>query len=397
MLKPVYRLLIICFMSILQICTANSIVDSSKANGNWSDTATWKNGRVPHDSDYVVINNYVVLDVNVTLSFPGGGAVYISPKGNLCGPHTINCELLNYGALGAGSLTWQGNSYNYATITLVDFGQSGTNPNNFTNVPPNGNMCVGCPISCSPLTSPVAKFSSFTSICVNNTVTFTDESTGLPTSWSWLFPGGIPSTSSLQNPTVVYAVPGTYTVTLIASNAAGSDTAYEIIHVNPSPSVCCDTTIAFGQSAQLNASGGVTYIWSPSTGLSCVTCPNPIATPLATTTYSVTMVSDSGCKAVIPITVEVSCGTVFIPKAFSPNDDGQNDYLFVRGDCIKTLDFIIFDRWGNKVFETADQNIPWDGSYKGEAVNTGTYVYYLTATMYDGTTVQKKGNVTLVR
>ena len=69
----------------------------------------------------------------------------------------------------------------------------------------------------------------------------------------------------------------------------------------------------------------------------------------------------------------------------------------MRGDCIKTLQFEIFDRWGNKVFETFDQNLPWDGRYRGEAMNSGNYVYYLSATLYDGTTQTKKGDVTLVR
>ena len=71
--------------------------------------------------------------------------------------------------------------------------------------------------------------------------------------------------------------------------------------------------------------------------------------------------------------------------------------LYVRGDCIKTLSFEIFDRWGNKIFETDDKYTGWDGEYKDKAMNTGTYVYYMTATNYDGSTINKKGNVELVR
>jgi len=97
-----------------------------------------------------------------------------------------------------------------------------------------------------------------------------------------------------------------------------------------------------------------------------------------------------------PVTAE-PCNSLFVPDAFSPNNDGQNDILYVRGDCINTMDFLIFDRWGNKVFESENQSIGWDGSYKGQAMNTGTYVWYLKVTLNDGTVVNKKGSVALVR
>jgi gliding motility-associated-like protein len=91
------------------------------------------------------------------------------------------------------------------------------------------------------------------------------------------------------------------------------------------------------------------------------------------------------------------CIDLFLPDAFSPNNDGQNDVLYVRGNCIKTMDFIIFDRWGNKLFESESVSVGWDGTYMGKPMNTGTYVYYLHATMYDGSTLEKHGNITLVR
>jgi gliding motility-associated-like protein len=69
----------------------------------------------------------------------------------------------------------------------------------------------------------------------------------------------------------------------------------------------------------------------------------------------------------------------------------------VRGECIKAMNFEIFDRWGNRVFETNDPKIGWNGMHDGMAMNTGSYVYHLTATLFNSSTVTKKGNVTLVR
>jgi len=105
-------------------------------------------------------------------------------------------------------------------------------------------------------------------------------------------------------------------------------------------------------------------------------------------------------SAILPVVNEPppnKCGSVFIPDVFSPNNDGRNDILYVRGNCIATMDFVIFDRWGNKVFESKNISYGWDGTYKGKVMNTATFVYYLNATLFDGTVVQKKGNVTLVR
>ncbi len=195
---------------------------------------------------------------------------------------------------------------------------------------------------------------------------------------------------------------GNYTVEVDDANNCRIDTTITIASIYP-PAVgnaCCDTTIGIGHYANLKVSPFIyndSYVWAPSFGLSCSTCPNTIVTPLANTTYYLTITDSDGCTNRDAITVDVSCGNVFVPEAFSPNGDGQNDVLYVRGDCINTLSFIVFDRWGNKVFETTDKNIGWNGVYKGEAMNTGSYVYYLKASMYDGSAIEKKGNITLVR
>jgi gliding motility-associated-like protein len=88
---------------------------------------------------------------------------------------------------------------------------------------------------------------------------------------------------------------------------------------------------------------------------------------------------------------------VFIPNIFSPNNDGNNDVLFVRSEGIKELEFVIYDRWGEKIFETTDPTQGWDGTYKGKELSTAVFSYYVKATSYGGEAMEKKGNVTLVR
>lgn len=87
----------------------------------------------------------------------------------------------------------------------------------------------------------------------------------------------------------------------------------------------------------------------------------------------------------------------FVPQVFSPNGDGENDILYVRGFKILSLKFIVYNRWGEKVFETTDKNIGWDGNYKGKDAQSSVYVYYLDAEVEDYGRYTQKGNVTLMR
>ena len=88
---------------------------------------------------------------------------------------------------------------------------------------------------------------------------------------------------------------------------------------------------------------------------------------------------------------------LFIPDAFSPNGDGNNDKLFVRGNNIQELYFAVYDRWGEKVFETTDKNNGWDGTYKGKELSGAVFVYYCKGKYTDGLEFKQKGDVTLVR
>jgi gliding motility-associated-like protein len=213
---------------------------------------------------------------------------------------------------------------------------------------------------------------------------------------SYIWNTGATTNSILVSPTI------TSSYNVVVSDGNCRDTAKTKIIVNPLPvgSACCNATITAGQTVQLNVSPdiiGSTYNWEPNTGLSCDTCPNPIASPSVTTSYYVTITDSEGCSIIDTVNIDVGCSNLFVPDAFSPNNDGQNDILYVRGDCIKTMDFIIYDRWGNKVFESNSISQGWDGTYKGQPMNTGTYSYYLTVQTFNGNNITKKGNIALIR
>ena len=88
---------------------------------------------------------------------------------------------------------------------------------------------------------------------------------------------------------------------------------------------------------------------------------------------------------------------IFLPNAFSPNSDNENDVLYVYGQNLTEVHLAIFNRWGQKVFETYDQSIGWDGLYNGEMSSPAVFDYYLEVTCEGGVDYFEKGNVTLVR
>ncbi len=178
----------------------------------------------------------------------------------------------------------------------------------------------------------------------------------------------------------------------------------------PAANAGANVTINAGSSATLSATGGGTYVWTPSSGLSCTTCSNPSASPGVTTTYTVVVTDANGCTATDAVTVFVipdpdPCAGVgidnafYLPNAFSPNNDTENDELCLLGreDCINEFTIHIFSRWGEEVFTSDLKTFCWNGSYKGKELNTAVFTYYLKAVLTSGAEVVRQGNITLVR
>jgi gliding motility-associated-like protein len=144
---------------------------------------------------------------------------------------------------------------------------------------------------------------------------------------------------------------------------------------------------------------GAIYSWSPSAGLSCIDCPNPIASPIVNTTYTVTVTATNGCSQTAQVTVNVDlpCSSAFMPTIFSPNGDGLNDELCLMGSCIVNMTFSIYNRWGELVFTSNSQTDCWDGTFRGKPAPTGVYAFKMRATLSDGTIQEESGNISLAR
>jgi len=161
------------------------------------------------------------------------------------------------------------------------------------------------------------------------------------------------------------------------------------------------------QAVVLGARGNVEYSWTPadSEWLSCMDCRNPSVYNLVFTRYFTLVVKDSaGCRANDQIRVSIEKNRkVFVPTGFSPNGDFNNDLLLVHGQTgYKALDFKVFDRWGELVFELKDFAVNddtqgWDGTFRGQNCEVGVYVWVLEVEFNDGVREVFKGNTTLIR
>lgn len=240
------------------------------------------------------------------------------------------------------------------------------------------------------------------SICIDKCVVFTDESNGNLTTWHWTFDGGTPSSSNSEFPPLIcYHSVGTYISTLICENSFGIDTIKKIITVHPNPVseiAPSNSNIYIGESIQLIASGGNSYSWSPVESVNNPLISNPIASPTINTTYYIDITSEFGCLVTDTAIVNV-IKYINIPSAFSPNEDGKNDFFHLMNPWdIKSIDIKIFNRWGQIIFVSNDPYFSWDGKFQNESQEIGVYVWKINYTpLHSYQNIQQAGNLTLLR
>ncbi len=230
--------------------------------------------------------------------------------------------------------------------------------------------------------------------------------------YTYSFDGGISFTNNID-----YAdlMPGSYQLSALDAN--GCEVAQEVI-INPALDIGVDLMeeieILVGDSVNLSSNlnnidpNDISSIqWTPSTGLSCDDCLNPITTSPIDILYTLEVTLDSGCSAMDQIQLRVDRNlNVYVPNAFSPfNLDGSNDefYLFAKDNAVTNINtFAIYDKWGTQVFfkkdiQPNDSSEGWQGIYKDEEMPVGVYIYYIDLEYRDGFRDILKGNVTLMK
>ncbi len=270
-----------------------------------------------------------------------------------------------------------------------------------------GTDTLGCQDADTICINPIPFDASITgdnAVCPGDPTTLTVTSTiGGPLTYIW-----DPTGSTESFITVSPEVTTTYNVT-VTSTEFGCDTVLnitvEVFQFNPTIEIDAEPdTIFLTDPTQLtvNQNPDFDYVWEAiPPGENIPPIYNPVVTPTESTTYCVTVTDDNGCTGTACIAVTVNdlfCDDrdIFIPNAFTPNTSGVNDVLFVRSNFIATMELVIYNRWGEKVFSTTDQSIGWDGTYNGQLLSPDVFGYYLTVTCPNEETYTKKGNITLL-
>jgi gliding motility-associated-like protein len=190
-----------------------------------------------------------------------------------------------------------------------------------------------------------------------------------------------------------------------ASPKCKIDTEYINVVVNPLPDIILekDTVVAIGTPIELVtiSAAAVKYEWFAVDPLSCYDCVSSVIDAVQDQRVVVYVTNQYGCRAADSVTIRiVPCDPkfVFVPNTFTPNDDGLNDKLFVRGKALSELTtFIVSDRWGKLYYNSNNINEGWDGTVNGQQAQTNVYVWYVRAKCSNGAIVEKSGTTALVR
>ncbi|MEZ5057866.1 MAG: gliding motility-associated C-terminal domain-containing protein [Saprospiraceae bacterium] len=186
-----------------------------------------------------------------------------------------------------------------------------------------------------------------------------------------------------------------------------------MVDIQPPPTFAVeagpDQTINLGEQTSLFGTifGSPPYEfgWFEDPTLSCTDCIDPDVFPPFTTTYFLEANNEVGCRAIDSVTIFVEViRPVYIPSAFSPNGDGINDFFTAyTGPQVRLIKrLLIFDRWGNLVFEATDippnsETLGWDGSFKGKFMDSNVFAYYIEIEFIDDVVLPYEGDITLVK
>lgn len=232
-------------------------------------------------------------------------------------------------------------------------------------------------------------------LCEGNTVQLGSSGGG---TYQWIPAAGL-SSDIIANPIASPAVTTDYSV-IVSNQFACKDTAMVLVNVIETPTADAgpDKSIIEGNSVKLLASvtgQNISYSWLPALFISDPNALQPVVNPPRDTSYVLTVVSNDGCGMATDTMKLFVYKDIFIPNAFSPNNDGLNDTWNIPIlNIFPGFELTVFNRQGQVVYQNKNSNIPWNGKYKGVAQPVGVYVYYIDLKIEGG---QFKGTLTLIR
>ena len=361
---------------------------------------------------YLYVTDSICLltdTAEITITVTDSLSLSAIPDQELC--ITTSIDFIAYASGAATSYIWSSN------INFTDTLNTDITDSVWTHTP-SGTMTYYINASnsgCSGIDSVVVDFigsalilTANDSICAGEQTTVTATNTNPTISFNYVWtPDSVIVAPSIINSVTVNPTNSQYIYVTATSNTGCvvNDSIQIYVGNIPTPSVIAtasETLVAEGSTVQLiGEPSGLIYTWSPGQGVVNVNGQITDAVVDQTTIYTLT-VTDGICAkmdTVLITTFEFICGDpyLYIPNAFSPNNDGENEILYVRGALVEEMVFRIYDRWGEMVFESFDRTDGWDGTFRGKALDPDVYDYYLDVTCVGGDEAIVKGNITLLR
>jgi gliding motility-associated-like protein len=259
------------------------------------------------------------------------------------------------------------------------------------------------------IATPVRPAFSVLNACAEQQALFSDTThvkTGEVVARRWNF--GDNTSSQIKDPMHAFSYNIPYNVVLTLTTAEGcKDSLTKEVVVRPSPvagfKVPLDNLQA-GESIVLQdlSKGATQWAWDFGDSTAIAAIQQPVHVYLKGGVYTLTQVvsNDFNCKDTASLDIIIKSNSILPPKlpnAFSPNNDGNNDVFLVRGGPFKSVEFRVYNVWGELIFETRDPNGGWDGKWNGVSQPLGVYVYTVTAVTIDDKTYSRSGDVTLIK
>ena len=341
-----------------------------------------------HQITYTISGNCGDVD-NIMITVNQSYDATINPSG----PYCILDAPVNLTAADAGG-TWSGNGITDATAGTFNPATAGVGTHTITYTI-SGACGDTKTAQITVINQANATITPVADMCDNSpSITLTAVDAG--GTWS----GNGVNAIGTFNPNIAGA--GTHQITYTISGSCG-DTDNIMITVNQSPTVSIH---AIGETCQDKDDGIAWVVINGGTPPYNILWSNNETTdtisPLAPGIYNVTISDTKNCGNTLNIDLAMSGDlcynpAIWVPNVFSPNDDGQNDILFVEGEGVAKLLFVIYDRWGEKIFESKSMDDGWDGKYKGVDLDPGVFFYYVKATFDNNSVSTLEGNVTLIK
>jgi len=239
-----------------------------------------------------------------------------------------------------------------------------------------------------------------TLVCAGAPVQMLASTNGTGATFAWTPAGGL-SATNISNPVATVNSNSAYTVTATLNGCVRTRTVNIGTRPNPIINAGPDKTIVDGDEVMLegSASNAVSITWTPAATLTGANTLTPVAKPVVTTTYTLTVRNTQNCTSTDNAVVNVIPYCVKVMNAFTPNGDGMNDrWLVTTGaSCTKQIAVAVFNRYGNVVYKNDNYQNNWEGTYNSKPVADGTYYYTVTYTTITDKKVFVKGDVTILR